>query len=76
MILIHFRRDLQRKNLQLLPNFKKITFFFHLGRGGIYWIRGIDLFRVWKGMSKRTSGWRKLEEVNQLWAVSLICCLW
>ena len=22
-------------------------------------------------MSKRTSGWRKLEEVNQLWAVKL-----
>lgn len=51
-------KGLTKEEFTALPNFKRYV-LFHLGRGGIYWIRGIDLFRVWKGMSKRTSGWRK-----------------
>lgn len=52
-------KGLTKEEFTALPNFKKIRSFFTWAGGGIYWIRGIDLFRVWKGMSKRTSGWRK-----------------
>ena len=55
--------DLVRNNRKVMFNVyrsvKKDTFFFYLVWCGIYWIRDIDLFRVWKGMSKCTSGWRK-----------------
>ena len=52
-------KGLTKEEFTALPNFKKIRSFFTWSGVVIYWIRDIDLFRVWKGMSKCTSGWRK-----------------
>ena len=52
-------KGLTKEEFTALPNFKKIRSFFTWA--GVVSIGSgiIDLFRVWKGMSKCTSGWRK-----------------
>ena len=52
-------KGLTKEEFTALPNFKKIRSFFTWS--GVVSIGSgiIDLFRVWKGMSKCTSGWRK-----------------
>ena len=71
LILIHFRRDLQRKNLQLCLILKRYVLFFTWS-GVVSIGSGILICSEYGKVCQsvlRAGG--SLEEVNQLWAVKL-----